>query len=190
MTRFRVGDKVYVYGCPNKKGFVQHITPGDSYNLAVRFFHDDTISMYCDFELVRVEESIGENKDRNQNTDPIAEHKRLSEWLYVEEQDYKADFYLKLSQPSKRYDFVTGPGRSGAIASVYASHFLSIPFVPHKAGNYGSFKTCLVVDTVEYTGQTLRKSVNWHRARGLEVDSMFTYKEYKGHYYKFWYEVY
>ena len=27
-------------------------------------------------------------------------------------------------------DCVTGPGRSGAIASVYASHILKIPFLP------------------------------------------------------------
>lgn len=27
---------------------------------------------------------------------------------------------------------VTGPGRSGAVASVYASHILGLPFIPYK----------------------------------------------------------
>jgi hypothetical protein len=29
-----------------------------------------------------------------------------------------------------KYKAVTGPGRSGAVASAYASHFLNIPWIP------------------------------------------------------------
>lgn len=39
-----------------------------------------------------------------------------------------------LSPLKGKFSYVTGPGRSGAISAVYASHFLDIPFVP-----FGSF---------------------------------------------------
>jgi hypothetical protein len=52
--------------------------------------------------------------------------------------------------------FVTGPGRSGAIASVYASHFWGAAFLP-----FGEIPDCepgnlLVVDTATKSGRTLR----------------------------------
>ena len=54
--------------------------------------------------------------------------------------------------------FVTGPGRSGAIASVYASHLWGAAFLP-----FGEIPDCppediLVVDTAKNTGRTLRKA--------------------------------
>jgi len=54
--------------------------------------------------------------------------------------------------------FVTGPGRSGAIASVYASHLWGAAFLP-----FGEIADCppgdiLVVDTAQNTGKTLRKA--------------------------------
>lgn len=55
-------------------------------------------------------------------------------------------------------DFVTGPGRSGAVAAVYASHILSIPFVP-----FGQMPKdldrALVIDTAIESGATMRKAV-------------------------------
>jgi hypothetical protein len=52
---------------------------------------------------------------------------------------------------------VTGPGRSGAVAAVYASHILRVPFIPFgaKAPDHG---TLLIVDTASQSGRTLRKS--------------------------------
>lgn len=54
--------------------------------------------------------------------------------------------------------WVTGPGRSGAVASVYASHILHVPFVP-----YGSFARDLgrplVIDTARESGSTMRKAM-------------------------------
>lgn len=56
---------------------------------------------------------------------------------------------------------VTGPGRSGALAAVYASHILHVPFMPYK-----SLVGCLVgvhllplliIDTAIETGRTLKK---------------------------------
>jgi hypothetical protein len=54
--------------------------------------------------------------------------------------------------------FVTGPGRSGAIASVYASHLWGAAFLP-----FGETADCtpgnvLIVDTATNTGRTLRKA--------------------------------
>ena len=52
------------------------------------------------------------------------------------------------------YDFVTGIGRSGAIASVYISHKFDIPFLPFK--QMVADKKIIVVDTIINTGKTLR----------------------------------
>ena len=50
---------------------------------------------------------------------------------------------------------VTGPGRSGAIAAVFASYLLRIPFVPYGQPFPG---TLLVIDTVSQSGKTMRKA--------------------------------
>jgi hypothetical protein len=52
---------------------------------------------------------------------------------------------------------VTGPGRSGAIASVYASHILRIPFIPYGATCPPGWNV-LVIDTARESGRTLRKA--------------------------------
>lgn len=54
-------------------------------------------------------------------------------------------------------DAVTGPGRSGAIAAVYASHHLHIPFVPYGARFPGEL---LIIDTAIQSGRTLRKAAS------------------------------
>lgn len=93
------------------------------------------------------------------------------------------------------YNFVTGPGRSGAIAAVYASYILKIPFVPHKANKRGFWvgnmpvTKILVVDTAEYTGYTIRKAVSYYRRLGNVCDSVTVFKEEKHNFSYFWYEV-
>lgn len=59
--------------------------------------------------------------------------------------------------------WVTGPGRSGAIAAVYASHILHIPFVPYgsEAARLGRV---LIVDTARETGATMRKAMRRYEA--------------------------
>lgn len=59
---------------------------------------------------------------------------------------------------------VTGPGRSGAVAAVYASHILSVPFIPYGAEVPGHLGRLLVIDTATESGKTLRKA-----ARRFEV---------------------
>lgn len=54
--------------------------------------------------------------------------------------------------------WVTGPGRSGAIAAVYASHILGIPFVPYGSGAAAELGRVLIVDTARASGRTLRKA--------------------------------
>ncbi len=53
-------------------------------------------------------------------------------------------------------DWVTGPGRSGAVAAVYASHILRIPFIPF--GSRAPSGKLLIIDTATESGKTLRKA--------------------------------
>lgn len=54
---------------------------------------------------------------------------------------------------------VTGPGRSGAVAAVYASHILGVPFIPFKTGNVPAhLGRLLIIDTAMESGATMRKA--------------------------------
>jgi hypothetical protein len=53
---------------------------------------------------------------------------------------------------------VTGPGRSGAIAAVYASHILRVPFIPYGSPWTEGRGRILVIDTAMESGATLRKA--------------------------------
>lgn len=53
---------------------------------------------------------------------------------------------------------VTGPGRSGAVAAVYASHILGIPFIPYGQPAPADRGSILVIDTAIESGKTLRKA--------------------------------
>lgn len=111
-------------------------------------------------------------------------------WERVTEEQWRAAFYAELNEmKGVKFDFVTGPGRSGHVAAVYASHYLGIPFKPHKCGVYKEGEVVLVVDTVKYTGKTLRKAQQWYAKRGLIVAVAYALDETRGHYYKMWYEI-
>lgn len=73
----------------------------------------------------------------------------------ITESQFRAQLIAKLYDKFGIYDYVTGPGRSGAIASVYASHYLGIPFVPYRNKSHG---TPLIVDTAMQSGRTIRKA--------------------------------
>ena len=53
---------------------------------------------------------------------------------------------------------VTGPGRSGAVAAVYASHILGVPFIPFGQPSPPELGRMLIVDTAIQSGRTLRKA--------------------------------
>lgn len=81
---------------------------------------------------------------------------------------------------------VTGPGRSGAVASVYASHLLGVPFIPFGAPCPPHLRPLLVVDTAEQSGRTLRKAVRKYEAGG-DVRGVAVYREPPR--VRFWYEA-
>lgn len=58
---------------------------------------------------------------------------------------------------------VTGPGRSGAVAAVYASHALRIPFIPYGAQNPAHLGRLLIIDTARQSGATLRKAARKYK---------------------------
>ncbi len=71
---------------------------------------------------------------------------------------------------------VTGPGRSGAIASVYASHLLGIPFIPYGSKCPDRLFPILLIDTATSSGRTLRRAERRLQDRG-EVITVAVYHE-------------
>lgn len=53
---------------------------------------------------------------------------------------------------------VTGPGRSGSVAAVYASHMLGVPFIPYGSSAPTQLDRLLIIDTARESGRTLRKA--------------------------------
>lgn len=80
-------------------------------------------------------------------------------------------------------DAVTGPGRSGAVAAVYASYCLRIPFVPYGQSCPG---TLLLIDTVSQSGKTLRKAQKKLEKVGNTVVAVAVYRQMQRLH--FWYE--
>lgn len=75
----------------------------------------------------------------------------------ISEQEFRERFYEQLADlPS--VGAVTGPGRSGAVAAVYASHFLRVPFIPYGSAHPSHLGRLLIVDTARESGSTLRKA--------------------------------
>ena len=63
-------------------------------------------------------------------------------------------FACRLTPKPDGARFVTGPGRSGAIASAILSHQWGVAFLPF--GQYVEAPCVVVVDTIEQSGATLR----------------------------------
>lgn len=78
---------------------------------------------------------------------------------------------------------VTGPGRSGAVASVYASHILGVPFIPYRQPVPDKLRPVLVIDTAAWTGATIRKA---QRLYGPDALMLTVYNEPPM--VRFWYE--
>ena len=111
-------------------------------------------------------------------------------WNLVSEPEFKEAITQALeAHRNQGYQFVTGPGRSGAIAAVYASYILKIPFVPHKSNLPVGSNKILVVDTAEYSGRTIRKAVSHYQRLGNICESLTVFKEFKYDFSYFWYEI-
>jgi hypothetical protein len=80
---------------------------------------------------------------------------------------------------------VTGPGRSGAVAAVYASHILGVPFIPFGATTPFHLGRPLVVDTATESGKTLRKAAAKYRAFAPVVLAVYSEPPRVS----FWYEA-
>ena len=74
----------------------------------------------------------------------------------VSEAEFSSVMRLKLMGVQARA--VVGPSRSGAVASVYASHMLGIPFLPYGVPCPAHLRPLLIVDTARKSGATLRKA--------------------------------
>ena len=96
------------------------------------------------------------------------------------------EFYSALVEKLKGVEVkaVMGPGRSGSIASAYASHLLGVPFIPYGHRCPDHLKPLLVVDTATLTGRTLRKAANRY-GDDCVVISVFEQPPRV----KFWYEA-
>lgn len=83
----------------------------------------------------------------------------------VSEEEFAQRIREKLSGgfPWRAVGAVTGPGRSGAIAAVYASHILRVPFIPYGAIAPVHLGCLLIVDTARESGRTLRKAERKYR---------------------------
>lgn len=100
----------------------------------------------------------------------------------ISESEFRKVFVEALDKAPKA-DYVVGPGRSGAVAAVYASHHLGLPFVPFNSRIEG--KKALVVDTAVMSGHTLRKASR----RYGNAPVVYAYDQTQiGHRLKFWYE--
>jgi adenine/guanine phosphoribosyltransferase-like PRPP-binding protein len=77
----------------------------------------------------------------------------------VSEAEFSERLLLVLSSNNLEHvGAVTGPGRSGAVAAVYASHILGIPFIPYGQRHPLHLGRLLIIDTARESGATLRKA--------------------------------
>jgi hypothetical protein len=74
----------------------------------------------------------------------------------VTEQEFRDALY-RLLDDYRNVKSVSGPGRSGAVASVYASHYLGVPWFPAGKPPPDHLRPHLVVDTAIKSGATLRR---------------------------------
>lgn len=80
----------------------------------------------------------------------------------VSEEEFNTELRKKLNELPWNLGCVLGPGRSGAIAAVYTSHILGIPFIPYGQGIPEGFRP-LIIDTATESGATLRKAAKKYK---------------------------
>lgn len=79
----------------------------------------------------------------------------------VSEPEFKANLgaILATYRHMDETAYVTGPGRSGAIAAVYTSHMTGLPFIPYGTMPPENQGRVLIVDTARKSGETIRKAL-------------------------------
>jgi len=92
----------------------------------------------------------------------------------VEEAEFRQRIGAALTSASNDIGAVTGPGRSGAVAAVYASHILQVPFIPYgQEPDIAHLGRLLIIDTAEASGGTIRKAARKYRAYDPETITVF-----------------
>lgn len=77
----------------------------------------------------------------------------------ISEQEFSIKLRFLLSKTDvSSIGAVTGPGRSGAVAAIYTSHILGVPFIPYGQKHPENLGKLLVIDTATESGKTLRKA--------------------------------
>jgi len=110
-------------------------------------------------------------------------------WRVVNSEEFQHELYAHLKRiGAGRFKSVTGPGRSGAVAAVFASHWLGIPYVPPQGQFPPALRPVLIIDTAEWTGATLRKAQRKLTERGIESERHAVFNEKANGLVKFWYE--
>lgn len=88
----------------------------------------------------------------------------------ISESEFRDTLRAKLLERDLRHvGSVTGPGRSGAIAAVYASHILGVPFIPRGSPAPRPLGALLIVDTARESGKTIRKMQRGYGEHFTEV---------------------
>lgn len=102
----------------------------------------------------------------------------------VSESEFAERLRLSVSSVRGVVRSVIGPGRSGAVAAVYASHELGVPWLPQGAPIPPKLRPTLVIDTARASGATLRKMA---RRIGDDAIVLAVYEEPPR--VAFWYEA-
>lgn len=97
--------------------------------------------------------------------------------IVISEPEFRMKILTRLGDRFQGCGCVTGPGRSGAIAAVYASHILRIPFIPYKQVPPETLGKLLIIDTAMETGATIRKAEAWYRNKGVNTQLEVLYHE-------------
>lgn len=84
----------------------------------------------------------------------------------VSEAEFQDRIRTMLRHHVGRFGCVTGPGRSGAVAAVYASHILGVPFIPFGQKPLAALGPILIIDTAAESGKTLRKAARKYSYAG------------------------
>ena len=101
----------------------------------------------------------------------------------ITEQEFSERLRAILAPFRGQVKSVSGPGRSGAVASVYASHYLGAIWLPYNSEVKPHLRPHMVIDTATESGATLRKA-----SRRMTADlSLAIFPEPPR--VRFWYEV-
>lgn len=111
----------------------------------------------------------------------------IAEFQFREDLEKRMDTFIEGRAINLPWKGVTGPGRSGAVASVYVSYLVGLPYLPWGVQLPKSMAPVLVVDTVRDTGKTLKKACSSLVKKGINCETFVVYDKPAQHL-SFWYE--